>query len=214
MRRVLREFCAENNTHIEAAIRAGAQRIELCDNLAVGGTTASYGVMQATIALAHAHQVAVMVLIRPRGGHFVYTETEVTTMLTDIQCARQLGADGVVIGALTPQGTVDKDVMRRLLAQAAGMDCTFHMAFDALAVSEQLATIDWLAANGVRRILTHGGPANQPIEAHLPWLRQLIAQAAGRLTVMLGGTVTHQNIVALAQMLDTDEFHGTQIVPL
>ena len=113
VRRVLREFCAENNTHIEAAIRAGAQRIELCDNLAVGGTTASYGVMQATIALAHAHQVAVMVLIRPRGGHFVYTETEVTTMLTDIQCARQLGADGVVIGALTPQGTVDKDVMRR-----------------------------------------------------------------------------------------------------
>ena len=95
------EFCAENVTNLEKAFKAGAQRVELCDNLAVGGTTPSYGVIKAAVELAKDYQAKVIVMIRPRGGDFVYSQQELAIMLEDIKCARDLGVDGFALGALT-----------------------------------------------------------------------------------------------------------------
>lgn len=99
---LIREFCAENMTLVPSAVRAGARRIELCDNLAVGGTSPSYGVLRAAVSFAHEHGVGVMAMCRPRGGDFVYDERERAMLCDDIRCARALGATGVVFGCLQP----------------------------------------------------------------------------------------------------------------
>ena len=97
------EFCAENVTYLEKAFQAGAQRVELCDNLAFGGTTPSYGVIKAAVGGAKDDQAKVIVMIRPRGGDFVYSQQELAIMLEDIKCARELGVDGFALGALTSE---------------------------------------------------------------------------------------------------------------
>ena len=102
------EFCAENVTLLEKAFKAGAQRVELCDTLAVGGTTPSYGVIKAAVELAKTYQAKVVVMIRPRGGDFVYGQEELAIMLEDMKCARELGVDGFVLGALTSENQLDK----------------------------------------------------------------------------------------------------------
>ena len=93
---MLYEFCAENVTLLEKAMQAGARRIELCDNLTVGGTTPSYGVIQAAVEIAKSHDTTVMTMIRPRGGDFVYSDLEVSIMLEDIKKAREAGSKGLV----------------------------------------------------------------------------------------------------------------------
>ena len=104
---LLREFCAENLTHLPAALAAGARRIELCDNLAVGGTTPSAGVIAQAARVAHAApEATVRVIIRPRGGDFVYDDMELAAMEADARAAVRLGADGVVLGCLTPKDPV------------------------------------------------------------------------------------------------------------
>ena len=102
----LREFCAENLTHLDAAIAAGAGRIEFCDNLAAGGTTPSAGVIEQAVELVHARGAAIRVIIRPRGGDFVYDTPELAAMEADARTAIRLGADGVVLGCLTPKDPV------------------------------------------------------------------------------------------------------------
>ena len=216
---LLKEFCAENVEYVPAAIAAGAGRIELCDNLAVGGTSPSYGVVKAAVAYAHAHGAAVMAMARPRGGDFAYTEAELAMMADDISVACELGADGVVFGCAR-EGKLDVPATEALLAavrageQARGshVDVTFHMAFDAIDASEQFDAIDWLAAHGVTRILTHGGTAGTPIEGNLPRLSELIAHAAGRLTILPGAGINWENCERIADALGVSELHGTKIV--
>lgn len=226
---LLREFCAENVEHVPAAIAAGARRIELCDNLAVGGTSPSYGVIRAAVALAARAGVAVMAMARPRGGGFAYSPEEERIMLDDIAVARRLGVDGVVFGCLvadaaTGELAVDRPMTERLVAAAkgpmrddAGADVapvavTFHMAFDALAEARQLEAIDFLAELGVERILTHGGAAGTPIADNLPHLARLVAHAAGRITILPGGGITYENAEAVAEALGVHEVHGTRVV--
>ena len=208
------EFCAENATHIERALTAGAERIELCDNLAVGGTTPSYGVIQYALALAHARGARVMTMIRPRGGDFEYNKHELHIMETDLIVARKLGADGVVFGCLC-NGCLDQQATKRLLSVAHGLDVTFHMAFDALPSKEdRLRAIDWLAEQGVRRILTHGGPPGTLITQNLAELQSYVRHAAGRIIIMPGGGVTYDTVWDICTQLGVHEAHGTRIVKL
>lgn len=212
--KMLKEFCAENFTDVPLAIANGAKRIELCDNLTVGGTTPSAGVIESTVAYAHDHGVPVMTIIRPRGGDFVYNDYELKIMETDLIEAKKLGTDGVVIGCLTADGDLDEEALDVLIDRAIGLPITFHMAFDAMPVEKQFTAIDWLAEHGIDRILTHGGPAGVPISEHYEHLKALIAYANGRILILPGGGITHDNAAEVAQTLGVPEVHGTKIVTL
>ena len=207
---LIKEVCVENFTAIPAAIRQGAKRIELNDNLAVGGTTVSRGVMAEAIRYAHEHDVSVMVMIRPRGGNFVYNDQELKIMEADIFSAQELGADGIVLGCLTPDNQIDDEAMEMLIGAANGMQVVFHMAFDEIAVANQAAAIDWLAEHDVKRILAHGGPLDQPLnQAHL---KELVTLAAGRIIILPGGGITADNVTSITTALGVNEAHGTKIV--
>ena len=158
------EFCAENVTLIEKAMQAGARRIELCDNLAVGGTTPSYGVTKAAVELAADYDTTIMTMIRPRGGDFVYNDLEIAIMLEDIRLTAQAGSQGVVFGALTADKKLDKANLEKLIAASKGMEIVFHMAFDELSDQDQLEAIDWLSQAGVTRILTRAGVSGDSLE--------------------------------------------------
>lgn len=209
---LIKEACLENFTHLGQAIRQGAQRIELCDNLAVGGTTVSHGVLAASLRYAHEHDVPVFPIIRPRGGNFVYNDLELQIMENDLFQAQELGADGVVFGCLTTDGALDEEAMEMLIGAAGGMAITCHMAFDALTPAARQPALDWLIEHGVDRILTHGGPAHTPIEANYDHLKQLITAAAGRIQILPGGGITAANADAVATALHVNEVHGTRVV--
>ncbi|MGF1931266.1 copper homeostasis protein CutC [Enterococcus casseliflavus] len=211
---MLKEFCAENYTNIPLAIARGAKRIELCDNLAVGGTTPSTGVQEEVLQYAGEKGIPVMTIIRPRGGDFVYNDTELKIMHTDLIEAKKLGTDGVVLGCLTPSGWLDEEALELLLETAEGLQVTFHMAFDAIPAARQFKAIDWLAEHGVQRILTHGGAAGTPIEANFDRLKELISYAGERLTILPGGGISFENAQEVADTLGVKEVHGTRIVDL
>ena len=174
------EFCAENVTNLGKAMQAGARRIELCDNLAVGGTTPSYGVIQAAVELAKTYNATIMTMIRPRGGDFVYNDLEMEIMLEDIQMARSAGTHGLVFGVLTTANKIDYPKMEKLLKASQGLEVVFHMAFDAIPREYQFSEMDWLMEHSVKRILTHGGLAEEPIQEHFSWLYELINHEIGR----------------------------------
>ena len=214
-----REFCAENMELVPAAVAAGAARIELCDHLAVGGTTPSYGVIRAAVAFAREHGVDVMCMVRPRGGCFEHTAEEAAMMRDDLIMAKSLGVTGVVFGCLR-DGRLDRELTSELVRlahedspEAPGrVDVTFHMAFDALAPEDQLEVIDWLAEQGVERILTHGGEAGTPIMDNLDRLHAYVERAAGRIIILPGGGITWENAEDVASALGVHEVHGTKIV--
>ena len=202
------EVCAASPHTCQIAAAAGANRVELCTALVQGGTTPSY----AAIVLARKVEgIALHVLIRPRAGDFVYTPQEVQEMELDIRMARELGADGVVFGCLTPQGGYDYEANGRLLQAAQGMSVTFHRAFDAAADSKQLLEI--LISEGYRRVLTSGGYPNVTQGMHA--LRDLVDRAAGRIGIMCGGGVRLDNLQQLIRTTGATQFHGTfkQMVP-
>lgn len=209
------EFCAENFTNIPQAIDAGARRIELCDHLEVGGVTPSKDVIQETLQYAHEHQTTVMVMIRPRGGDFVYTPEEIDEMIQSIRQCKSLGADGVVFGCLTKENKIDMDAMHHLITEAAGMDIVFHMAFDSIPRDSQEEAMCWLAKNGVRRILTHGGNSQQYIMDNLDWLKQMLIMAEEvSIEILPGGGINTENGPVIAKELGVSQLHGTKVVPL
>lgn len=211
---IIKEFCAENFTNIPNAIASGANRIELCDNLAVGGTTVSKGVMVETLAYCSEKQVPVRVIIRPRGGNFVYTDTEIKIMEADIYEAKQLGVDGIVIGCLNENNWIDEEAMNILLDAADGMQVTFHMAFDQMSRDNQFKAIDWLSKRHVDRILTHGGMSGTPIEKNLEYINDLISYANNRIILLPGGGIDYKNVDSVVSFLQVKEVHGTKIVEL
>lgn len=213
--RLVKEFCAENVERVPEAIAAGAGRIELCDNLAVGGTTPSHGVIRAAVELARPAGIPVMCMIRPRGESFEYSGAEVRIMVDDLRHAAELGVDGVVFGCLRG-GEVDRELTGRLagLAKEAGLMVTFHMAFDEISADAQPAALNLLAGLGVDRVLTHGGAAGTPIAGNLERLRRLVDYAAGRLEILPGGGVTWENAEEVADAVGVREVHGTRIVKL
>ncbi len=209
---LLKEACVENFTDIPAALRAGANRIELNDNLTAGGTTVSRGVMAAAISYVHEHDARIVCMIRPRGGNFVYTDTELKIMETDLFAAQELGADGVAFGALTKANWLDEDAMENLIGAAGGMEVVMHMAFDEIPKARQQEAIDWLSDHDVTRILTHGGPLSVPITQTVPHLQQLVKMAAGKLEILPGGGVTAANVDELTAAIGVKQAHGTKVV--
>lgn len=209
---IIKEYCAENFTNIPSAIASGANRIELCDNLAVGGTTVSKGVMVEALAYCSEKNVPVFAIIRPRSGNFVYTDTEIKIMEADIYEAKQLGVDGVVIGCLNESNWIDEEAMTILLDAASGLQVTFHMAFDVMSRDNQFKAIDWLSSHSVDRILTHGGMVETTIEQNLEYMTDLISYANNRIAILPGGGITYENMDSVTTYLQVKEVHGTKIV--
>lgn len=211
---MIKEFCAENFTDIPTATRNGANRIELCDNLAVGGTTPSTGVIEEVVAYAGEKSIPVMTMIRPRGGDFVYNDIELKIMHTDLIEAKKLGTDGVVFGCLTAENWLDEEALELLIETAEGLQITFHMAFDQLTKENQFKAIDWLAEHGVHRILTHGGVSKTPIAENFAHLKELIHYTDNRLIILPGGGISNENLQQVIEELGVQEAHGTKIVAM
>lgn len=206
------EFCAENVTLLEKAMEAGARRIELCDNLAVGGTTPSYGVTKAAVELAANYDTTIMTMIRPRGGGFVYNELEIAIMLEDIRLTAQAGSQGVVFGALTADKKLDKANLEKLIAASKGMEIVFHMAFDELSDDDQLEAIDWLSQAGVTRILTRAGVSGDSLEKRFAHYHRILEQAKGKIEILPGGGIDLDNRQTFIDQLGVTQLHGTKVV--
>ena len=206
------EFCAENVTLLEKAMQAGARRIELCDNLAVGGTTPSYGVTKAAVELAANYDTTIMTMIRPRGGDFVYNDLEITIMLEDIRLTAQAGSQGVVFGALTADNKLDKANLEKLIAASKGMEIVFHMAFDELSDDDQLEAIDWLSQAGVTRILTRAGVSGDSLEKRFAHYHRILEHAKGKIEILPGGGIDLDNRQTFIDQLGVTQLHGTKVV--
>lgn len=194
------EICVDSVEGVVAADRGGADRVELCANLFEGGTTPSGG----TIRLARQQAgLGLQVMIRPRGGDFLYSDLEFAVMREDIRMARELGADGVVFGLLTPDGKVDRDRTAALIEQARPLNVTFHRAFDVCRDPE--AALETLVELGVDRVLTSGQEATC-LEG-LALLAALNRQAAGRITVLAGGGLTPRNVAHIVEATGVTEVH-------
>lgn len=204
---ILVEACVDSVASAVAAERGGARRLELCDNLADGGTTPSAGMITAVKA---AVRIPVFVIVRPRGGGFVYTDVETGVMRLDIEAARMLGADGVVAGALTKDARVHAEQLRALRDAAADMPFTFHRAFDL--VRDQEAALETLIAGRVTRVLTSGGAASA-IEGATA-IGALVRRAAGQIVVLAGGGVREESVQELVHRTGVGEVHvrGTRVV--
>lgn len=194
------EICVDSVGGAVAAERGGADRVELCDNLLEGGTTPSAGCIKVT----RRHlKIGLHIIIRPRGGDFLYTTDEFAVMLEDIRMAKELGADGVVIGCLTAEGAIDRSRTRELIQQAQPLKVTFHRAFD-LCRDAQTGLED-LITLGVDRVLTSGQEASC-IEG-MDLIAALQTQSAGRIIVMPGGGLTPRNIKKLVAATGVSEVH-------
>lgn len=210
---MIKEFCAENYTDLEKAIKKGINRIELCDALAVGGTTPSYGVIKASVLLAKKHNVEVVVMIRPRQGDFCYTGLEQSIMEQDIDVAFDLGAHGVVFGCLNEDNELDVRMMKRLIERVDNRgEVVFHMAFDSVRPDKKYDTLDQLISLGVTRILLHGHNKEQSAMENKDEINDYIRYANNRIQFIIGGGVTNENVVALSKVVKTNQFHGTKIV--
>ena len=206
------EFCAENVTLLEKAMQAGARRIELCDNLAVGGTTPSYGVTKAAVELAANYDTTIMTMIRPRGGVFVYNDIEIAIMLEDIRLTALAGSQGVVFGVLTADKKLDKPSLEKLIAASKGMEIVFHMAFDELSDNDQLEAIDWLSQAGVTRILTRAGVSGDSLEKRFAHYHRILEHAKGKIEILPGGGIDLDNRQTFIDQLGVAQLHGTKVV--
>lgn len=194
------EICVDSAAGAFAAERGGADRVELCDNLLEGGTTPSAGCIKVA---RRGLKIGLQVIIRPRGGDFLYTETEMEVMCEDVRMAKEFGADGVVIGCLTADGEIDRARTHELLALARPMNVTFHRAFDMC--RDPRKALEELIALGVNRVLT-SGQESTCLEG-LELLAALQQQAAGRIIVMPGGGITPGNIQKIVAGTGVNEVH-------
>ena len=194
------EVCANSVESCIAAQKGGAHRVELCSGILEGGTTPSYGEIITAREQLH---IKLHVIIRPRGGDFLYTETEIQIMEKDIRMCRKAGVDGVVLGCLTSDGEIDTITTKRLINAAEGMSVTFHRAFDQCWDPAQ--ALDQLIALGCHRILTSG---QQPTaEQGLPLLKKLVKRAGNRIIILPGSGINEININHIAHETSATEFH-------
>jgi len=197
---ILVEACVDSVASALAAERGGARRLELCDALFDGGTTPSAGMIA---ACKEAVSIPVFVMIRPRGGGFVYSDVERDVMRRDVVAARDLGADGVVIGGLRSDSSIDLGLVRCLGEAAHELPVTFHRAFDL--TPDPQAALESLVDAGVQRVLTAGGASTAAEGASV--LAKLVRQAGSRLVVLAGGGVREENVQTLVSVAGVREVH-------
>jgi len=204
-RRIL-EIAANSLASALAAQEGGADRIELCANLAEGGMTPSYGTLATTRDALH---IPIYVLIRPRAGDFLYDARERAEMLSDIEACVRIGCEGVVVGALDIDGEVDVVLCRELVAAAGRLGVTFHRAFDV--ARDQRAALETIISLGCERVLTSGActSAREGSET----IAALLAQAGGRVRVMAGGGVRAEQLPELIARTGANEFHASAGAP-
>ena len=195
------EICANGVESCVAAQEGGADRVELCAGIPEGGTTPSYGEIK--IARKVLKNTLLHVIIRPRGGDFLYSGLELQRMEEDIDIARELGADGVVFGCLKADGSIDIEANRHLLEHAKGLNATFHRAFDRCNDPEK--ALEQLIELGFNRVLTSGQRPTADEGTDL--LQRLNEQAAGRITILAGCGVNEKNIKKLQVQTGVHEFH-------
>jgi copper homeostasis protein len=200
------EICVDSVDGTLAAQRAGADRVELCAAMFEGGLTPSLGMVQTTLAAVSG--IAVHVIIRPRAGDFIFGPHEIAAMEHDIRAVREAGAHGVVIGALTSAGEVDRPVVERLTQAAGELSVAFHRAFDL--TSDPHATLEELIDLGVERVLTSGQEASALEGA--PLIAELVQQAGDRITVMAGGGVKEHTAARVVAQTGVRELHFSAFV--
>lgn len=190
---------------LEAALiaqQSGADRIELCENPADGGTTPSYGYLKKAIEKI---QIPVFPIIRPRGGDFLFSATEWEIVLDDIRLCKDLGFTGIVTGSLHKDGLVHEAQLHQAVSLAYPMEVTFHRAFDR--VSDPLIALEQVIAAGCTRILTSG--LHPEVTAGTPLLKQLVKQAGNRMVIMPGSGVRSSNLAQLRAATGAREFHSS-----
>jgi copper homeostasis protein len=188
---------------VESAVvaqRAGADRVELCASLIEGGITPSHGTIKAARSKL---TLGLMVMIRPRGGDFLYDDVETEAMLEDVEVAKSLGADGVVFGCLRPDGAIDTDKTRALTSAARPLAVTFHRAFDVC--RDPFEALEQLAELGVARLLTSGQESS--VLEGIERIKTLRERAKGRVVVMPGGGITPGNVRKIVELSGADEIH-------
>ncbi len=199
--RAMLELCIDDAAGLAAAISGGADRVELCSALAVGGLTPSAGFMRR----AQKAGIPAIAMIRPRAGSFVFTADEVELMLEDIAVARDIGLEGVVLGVAREDGTLDVDVLNRLIAAAGPMETCLHRVFDL--TPDPFAALDTAVELGFKRILTSGQQKSVP--EGLDLLIALGKQANGRISIMPGGGITLRNVGEIIRSIGITEIHSS-----
>jgi copper homeostasis protein len=201
------EICVDSVAGVRAAQAAGANRVELCADLLEGGITPSRGMIQQARAITG---IRLNVMIRPRGGDFLFDEDEFATMRTDVETAKREGADGVVIGVLTAAGEIDDVRTRELVALARPLSVTFHRAFDVSA--DPFRAIEALIALGVNRVLTSG--QEPTVLEGLPLIVELMKRAGDRIVIMPGGGITVRNVERIVAATKPREIHFAALEPV
>ena len=202
---MIKEACVESFKKSLEAQNNGANRIELCENLAVGGTTPSYGTVKVCLEKLN---IPIFPMIRARGGNFVYSKEEIEIMKEDIKAFKDLGVKGVVFGFLTSDNKIDLELTKELVDLAYPMEVTFHKAIDEIV--NPLDYIDDLVNIGIKRILTSGGKATALEGKDL--INEMIKKSNKRLKIVVAGKVTKENLNELSNLISSDEFHGKLIV--
>jgi copper homeostasis protein len=203
---VIFEICVDSVAAVRAAKAAGANRVELCADLLEGGITPSRGMIRQARAVPG---IAMNVMIRPRGGDFLYDDDEFAIMEADIEAAKAEGADGVVFGLLTADGAADVERSRDLVGLARPLSVTFHRAFDV--TSDPFAALEALIDLGVDRVLTSGQEAS--VLEGLPLIVELIGRAGDRIIVMPGGGITARNAGRIVEAARPKEMHFAVLEP-
>lgn len=210
---MIREYCMENISDLEHNIDKPFERIECCHRLDLGGLTPDWKDLEKAIMLCHAHDKQVMTMIRCRTGNFIYSKQEKIQMLKAIDQAIVSGTDGIVIGALK-DGGIDEAFLKAVCVKCHNekVGLTFHMAFGDIPEHKQFQAIDQLVALGFQRLLTHGGPLDQPIEETVKRIQTLADYANDRLIILPGGGITTDNIDSIHQKYTFKEYHGTRLI--
>lgn len=196
------EICVNSIPSALAAQQGGATRVELCDNMAEGGTTPSAGMISLCKKLL---TIPIFPIIRPRGGDFLYSDEEYEVMKEDVLFCRQSGCEGVVLGILKPDGSIDTKRCAELIPLARPMQVTFHRAFDRC--NDLDRGLEAIISLGCDRLLTSGGEVAAAEAADK--LAELVTQASGRISIMPGSGVTEENIASLAIKTGALQFHST-----
>ncbi|WP_303920280.1 copper homeostasis protein CutC [Draconibacterium sediminis] len=203
---MIKEACVESLKEALLAEEKGANRIELCADLANDGLTPTFGLMKRTVA---ALKIPVMVMARPRAGDFVYSDVELVQMKVAINYAKEAGAAGIVLGLLTKENQIDVEHTKMLVEYAQPLEVTFHKAIDEMDDPVEGVHVLKTIPN-IKRILSSGGKATALEGQEV--IRKMIAEADGKITILVAGKVTNENVIEIQQITGTTELHGRKIV--